>query len=179
MYETPQRRASYILSLPILITPPAFCAEIAAVTPKAPNVMRLCNWPGACICRDTALTGQKGQFADQANHRPRDSPDHRRCDCWPAGWRHDRRTCPAIEMGADAIDISKTIHPHPTFGETIGLAAEVRRCLHGCVAGCEEVDQAREPLEIQNMNCIRCLAADRSYGTRIWRELLGGRSRYL
>jgi len=33
--------------------------------------------------------------------------------------------CLAIEMGADAIDISKTIHPHPTFGETIGLAAEV------------------------------------------------------
>ncbi|MFT3723312.1 MAG: dihydrolipoyl dehydrogenase [Hyphomonadaceae bacterium] len=31
----------------------------------------------------------------------------------------------AIEMGADAVDISKTIHPHPTFGETIGLAAEV------------------------------------------------------
>lgn len=33
--------------------------------------------------------------------------------------------CVAIEMGADAIDISKTIHPHPTFGETIGMAAEV------------------------------------------------------
>lgn len=33
--------------------------------------------------------------------------------------------CVAIEMGADAIDISKTIHPHPTFGETIGVAAEV------------------------------------------------------
>jgi dihydrolipoamide dehydrogenase len=30
----------------------------------------------------------------------------------------------AIEMGADAIDIGKTIHPHPTLGETIGLAAE-------------------------------------------------------
>jgi dihydrolipoamide dehydrogenase len=33
--------------------------------------------------------------------------------------------CLAIEMGADAIDIGKTIHPHPTLGETIGLAAEV------------------------------------------------------
>ncbi|MET4314120.1 pyruvate/2-oxoglutarate dehydrogenase complex dihydrolipoamide dehydrogenase (E3) component [Bradyrhizobium sp. S3.14.4] len=33
--------------------------------------------------------------------------------------------CLAIEMGADAIDLSKTIHPHPTFGETIGLAGEV------------------------------------------------------
>jgi dihydrolipoamide dehydrogenase len=31
----------------------------------------------------------------------------------------------AIEMGADAEDIGKTIHPHPTLGETIGLAAEV------------------------------------------------------
>jgi dihydrolipoamide dehydrogenase len=30
----------------------------------------------------------------------------------------------AIEMGADAIDIGKTIHPHPTLGESIGLAAE-------------------------------------------------------
>ena len=29
----------------------------------------------------------------------------------------------AIEMGADAVDIGKTIHPHPTLGETIGLAA--------------------------------------------------------
>ena len=31
----------------------------------------------------------------------------------------------AIEMGADALDIGKTIHPHPTLGESIGLAAEV------------------------------------------------------
>ena len=30
----------------------------------------------------------------------------------------------AIEMGADAFDIGKTIHPHPTLGESIGLAAE-------------------------------------------------------
>ncbi|KQU81675.1 MULTISPECIES: dihydrolipoyl dehydrogenase [unclassified Rhizobacter] len=30
----------------------------------------------------------------------------------------------AIEMGADAVDIGRTIHPHPTLGETIGLAAE-------------------------------------------------------
>ena len=33
--------------------------------------------------------------------------------------------CLAIEMGADAVDISKTIHPHPTLGESIGMAAEV------------------------------------------------------
>jgi dihydrolipoamide dehydrogenase len=33
--------------------------------------------------------------------------------------------CLAIEMGADAIDIGKTIHPHPTLGESIGMAAEI------------------------------------------------------
>ena len=31
----------------------------------------------------------------------------------------------AIEMGADAVDISLTIHPHPTLSETLGLAAEM------------------------------------------------------
>jgi dihydrolipoamide dehydrogenase len=31
----------------------------------------------------------------------------------------------AIEMGADATDIGKTIHPHPTLGESIGMAAEL------------------------------------------------------
>jgi hypothetical protein len=31
----------------------------------------------------------------------------------------------AIEMGADAVDIGKTIHPHPTLGKSIGMAAEV------------------------------------------------------
>jgi dihydrolipoamide dehydrogenase len=30
----------------------------------------------------------------------------------------------AIEMDADATDIAKTIHPHPTLGESVGLAAE-------------------------------------------------------
>jgi dihydrolipoamide dehydrogenase len=30
----------------------------------------------------------------------------------------------AIEMGADAVDIGKTIHPHPTLSETVGLSAE-------------------------------------------------------
>ncbi len=33
--------------------------------------------------------------------------------------------CLAIEMGADAVDIGKTIHPHPTLGESIGMAAEI------------------------------------------------------
>ncbi|HEX4886229.1 MAG TPA: dihydrolipoyl dehydrogenase [Casimicrobiaceae bacterium] len=30
----------------------------------------------------------------------------------------------AIEMGADVVDIAHTIHPHPTLGESIGIAAE-------------------------------------------------------
>jgi dihydrolipoamide dehydrogenase len=30
----------------------------------------------------------------------------------------------AIEMGADATDIGKTIHPHPTLSESIGMSAE-------------------------------------------------------
>lgn len=33
--------------------------------------------------------------------------------------------CLAVEMGADAQDIGKTIHPHPTLGESIGMAAEL------------------------------------------------------
>ncbi|MDR2208872.1 MAG: dihydrolipoyl dehydrogenase [Azoarcus sp.] len=33
--------------------------------------------------------------------------------------------CLAIEMGSDATDIAKTIHPHPTLCESIGMAAEV------------------------------------------------------
>ena len=30
----------------------------------------------------------------------------------------------AIEMGADATDISLTVHPHPTLSETVAFAAE-------------------------------------------------------
>ena len=45
--------------------------------------------------------------------------------------------CLAIEMGCDAVDIGKTIHPHPTLGETIGLAAEVA---HG---SCTDVPPAK------------------------------------
>ena len=43
----------------------------------------------------------------------------------------------AIEMGADAVDIGKTIHPHPTLGESIGMAAEVA---HG---SCTDVPPVR------------------------------------
>ena len=45
--------------------------------------------------------------------------------------------CLAIEMGCDAVDIGKTIHPHPTLGESIGMAAEVA---HG---SCTDVPPAR------------------------------------
>jgi dihydrolipoamide dehydrogenase len=31
----------------------------------------------------------------------------------------------AIEMGAAARDLTESIHPHPTFSETLGAAAEV------------------------------------------------------
>ena len=31
----------------------------------------------------------------------------------------------AVEMGADAADIGKTIHPHPTLSESVGMAAEL------------------------------------------------------
>ena len=33
--------------------------------------------------------------------------------------------CLAVEMGCDPTDIGKTIHPHPTLGESIGMTAEV------------------------------------------------------
>ena len=44
----------------------------------------------------------------------------------------------AIEMGADAVDIGKTIHPHPTLGESLGMAAEVA---HG---SCTDVPPVRK-----------------------------------
>ncbi len=31
----------------------------------------------------------------------------------------------AVEMGADAVDVGKSIHPHPTVSESIGMAAEL------------------------------------------------------
>jgi dihydrolipoamide dehydrogenase len=33
--------------------------------------------------------------------------------------------CLAVEMGCDPVDIGKTIHPHPTLSESIGMAAEL------------------------------------------------------
>jgi dihydrolipoamide dehydrogenase len=33
--------------------------------------------------------------------------------------------CLAVEMGCEPADIGKTLHPHPTLGESIGMAAEV------------------------------------------------------
>ena len=45
----------------------------------------------------------------------------------------------AIEMGADEVDIGKTIHPHPTLGESIGMAAEIA---HGT---CTDVPPPKKP----------------------------------
>ena len=44
----------------------------------------------------------------------------------------------AIKLGADAVDIGKMIHPHPTLGESIGMAAEIA---HG---SCTDVPPARK-----------------------------------
>ena len=44
----------------------------------------------------------------------------------------------AIEMGADAVDFGKTIHPHSTLGEYIGMAVEPA---HG---SCTDVPPARK-----------------------------------
>ena len=44
----------------------------------------------------------------------------------------------AIEMGCDVVDIARTIHPHPTLGESIGMAAEVA---HG---SCTDLPAARK-----------------------------------
>ncbi|TMG95948.1 MAG: dihydrolipoyl dehydrogenase, partial [Betaproteobacteria bacterium] len=33
--------------------------------------------------------------------------------------------CLAVEMGCDPADVGKTIHPHPTLSESVGMAAEV------------------------------------------------------
>ena len=46
--------------------------------------------------------------------------------------------CLAVEMGCDAVDIGKTIHPHPTLCESIGMAAEVA---HG---SCTDLPAARK-----------------------------------
>ncbi len=45
----------------------------------------------------------------------------------------------AIEMGCDATDIGRTIHPHPTLGESVGMAAEIHEGV------CTDVPAARRP----------------------------------
>jgi dihydrolipoamide dehydrogenase len=45
----------------------------------------------------------------------------------------------AIEMGCDAVDIGKTIHPHPTLSESIGMAAELFEGV------CTDLPPARKP----------------------------------
>ena len=57
---------------------------------------------------------------DEATHRV-----HRRRHRRHACGRPDQRSLPRVEMGCDPVDIGKTIHPHPTLGESIGMAAEL------------------------------------------------------
>ncbi|GAB4473103.1 MAG: dihydrolipoyl dehydrogenase [Burkholderiaceae bacterium] len=45
----------------------------------------------------------------------------------------------AIEMGCDATDIGRTIHPHPTLGESVGMAAEIYEGV------CTDVPPPRKP----------------------------------
>jgi dihydrolipoamide dehydrogenase len=45
----------------------------------------------------------------------------------------------AVEMGCDATDIGRTIHPHPTLGESVGMAAEIYEGV------CTDVPAARKP----------------------------------
>ncbi len=44
----------------------------------------------------------------------------------------------AVEMGAEAADLALTIHPHPTLGESIGLAAEL------AIGVCTDLPPARD-----------------------------------
>ena len=46
--------------------------------------------------------------------------------------------CLAVEMGCDPVDIGKTIHPHPTLGESIGMTAELFE------GGCTDLPPAKK-----------------------------------
>jgi dihydrolipoamide dehydrogenase len=63
----------------------------------------------------------------------------------------------AIEMGADEVDIGKTIHPHPTLGESIGMAAEIA---HGT---CTDVPP---PRKCTLGRWLACPVRDRGPGVR-------------
>ena len=52
----------------------------------------------------------------------------------------------AIKMGADAFDIGKKIHPHPTLGESIGMAVEVA---HG---SCTDMPPVRKSIGLTLLN---------------------------
>ena len=68
----------------------------------------------------------------------------------------------AVEMGADVIDIAKTIHPHPTLGESVGMAAEVAEGVHGPAADEEEVSgrgllrNPRAAVTLRGDFCLAC-----------------------
>ena len=56
----------------------------------------------------------------------------------------------AIEMGADAADIGHTIHPHPTLGESIGMAAEVFEGV------CTDLPPQKKRVLWSSGNVLRC-----------------------
>ena len=55
----------------------------------------------------------------------------------------------AVEMGADATDIGKTIHPHPTTAESVGMAAEVFEGV--CRTAAAEVKRGRKTSRIRTL----------------------------
>ena len=50
----------------------------------------------------------------------------------------------AIEMGADAVDIGKTIHPHRTLGESTAKAAKAAKAAEVAHGSCTDVPPARK-----------------------------------
>ena len=59
----------------------------------------------------------------------------------------------AIEMGADAVDIGKTIHPHPTLGE---CSAWRPRWRTGCAPTCRRSASARRHDVVSARAWARC-----------------------
>jgi hypothetical protein len=66
----------------------------------------------------------------------------------------------AIEMGADAFDIGKTIHPHPTLGESVGAPPKPPKRLHRPAAGAQALASRRGRPPAPTV--VRFAAADRS-----------------
>ena len=97
----------------------------------------------------------------QAAVRRGDAPHRRRRHRRHACRRHDRRGGAGHRDGRDAVDIGKTIHPHPTLGEyrsggrgLRGRAPTFRRC--------EAVEAQRGAGALRDMPSARASRAERS-----------------